>query len=138
MITIKPFNHDQNEANLIQLLSKHQEELKQVPAEKNQTFSLAIYDNQSYIGGITANKWMNATHISLLALKNQYHGCGYGSQLLKQAEEFAIEAGSELITVHTQEYQAKRFYEKFGYHVFGKLVDTPFKGTTKYYLVKRI
>lgn len=138
MITLKPFDHKENEKHLIQLLSEHQEEVKQVPAEKNQFFSLALYDNALYIGGITANKWMNATHISLLALKSRYYGCGYGSQLLKQAEEFAIGAGSELITVHTQDYQAKRFYEKFGYDVFGKVADTPFKGTTKYYLVKRI
>lgn len=138
MIEFKKLNQQENDAKLIALLSQNQVEEKKIPAEKNTVFSLALYDDTLYIGGITANKWMNTTHISLLAVAKNYRGKGYGSQLFKKAETFAIESGSELITVHTQDYQAKAFYEKYGYHVFGQLEDTPFSGTTKYYLVKRI
>ncbi|EOH99347.1 hypothetical protein UAW_00497 [Enterococcus haemoperoxidus ATCC BAA-382] len=138
MLDYKSLNQKENETNLIKLLSENQEEEKNVPAEKNLPFSLALYDNELYIGGITANKWMNATHISLLAINKNYRGKGYGLQLLKKAETFAIDSGSSLITINTQDYQAKNFYEKYGYQVFGQLVDTPFIGTTKYYLVKRI
>lgn len=81
---------------------------------------------------------MNATYISLLAINKNYRGKSYGAQLLKKAETFAIESGSSLITINTQDYQAKTFYEKYGYQVFGQLLDIPFIGTTKYYLVKRI
>ncbi|MBO0474009.1 hypothetical protein IGL98_001184 [Enterococcus sp. DIV0840] len=138
MIDYKSLNQKENEAKLIKLLSENQEEEKSIPAETNQPFSLALYDKDLYIGGITANKWMNATHISLLAINKNYRGEGYGTQLLKKAEAFAVESGSSLITIHTQDYQAKTFYEKYGYQVFGQLADTPFIGTTKYYLVKRI
>ncbi|MEI5989222.1 GNAT family N-acetyltransferase [Enterococcus crotali] len=138
MIEFKPLPKDENETELIALLSKNQEEIKKIPAEQNTAFSIALYDDQHYIGGITANKWMNATHISLLAINKDYRGKGYGSQLLQKAEQFAIKEGSSLITIHTQDYQAKTFYEKFDYHVFGKLDNTPFTGTTKYYLVKKI
>ncbi|WP_430603481.1 hypothetical protein IGJ02_000989 [Enterococcus sp. DIV0724b] len=138
MLDYKSLNQKENETNLIKLLSENQEEEKNVPAEKNLPFSLALYDNELYIGGITANKWMNATHISLLAINKNYRSKGYGLQLLKKAETFAIDSGSSLITINTQDYQAKNFYEKYGYQVFGQLVDTPFIGTTKYYLVKRI
>lgn len=138
MIEYRSLETTENEANLITLLSQNQEEVKNIPAESNTDFSIALYDEQQYIGGITANKWMNATHISLLALKKAYRGRGYGSQLLKKAETFALQEGSDLITINTQDYQAKTFYEKHGYHVFGQLVDTPFVGTTKYYLVKRV
>ncbi|OEG19662.1 GNAT family N-acetyltransferase [Enterococcus quebecensis] len=134
----KPLDKEKNETNLITLLSENQEEEKKIPAEENIPFSLALYDNDLYIGGITANKWMNATHISLLAVNKNDRGKGYGSQLLKRAEEFAIETDSALITINTQDYQAKSFYEKLGYQVFGKLEDTPFIGTTKYYLVKQL
>lgn len=138
MLDYKSLNQKENETNLIKLLSENQEEEKNVPAEKNLPFSLALYDNELYIGGITANKWMNATHISFLAINKNYRSKGYGLQLLKKAETFAIDSGSSLITINTQDYQAKNFYEKYGYQVFGQLVDTPFIGTTKYYLVKRI
>lgn len=138
MFHYKSIDLEQNEARLISLLSENQEAEKNIPAEKNTTFSLALYDDDRYIGGITANKWMNATHVSLLAINAAYRGQGYGTALLEKAEAFAKDSGSKLITIHTQDYQAKSFYEKFGYHVFGQLADTPFKGTTKYYFVKHI
>lgn len=138
MIEFKPLAITENEACLIDLLSENQVEIKKVPVEENRAFSLALYDGNQYIGGITANKWMNATHISLLALSKSYRHQGYGTQLLKKAETFAKQEGAALITINTQDYQAKTFYEKQGYHVFGQLADTPFVGTTKYYLVKQI
>lgn len=138
MIEYKKLNQVQNESNLIALLSEKQEEEKNIPTEQNMPFSLALYENGLYIGGITANKWMNTTHISLLALKKAYRGKGYGTELLKKAEDFAIASDSKLITIHTQDYQAKTFYEQYGYQVFGQLEDSPFTGTTKFYLVKRI
>ncbi|MBM7690048.1 hypothetical protein IGJ55_002286 [Enterococcus sp. AZ170] len=138
MIEYKKLNQAQNETHLIALLSEKQEEEKNIPAEENTPFSLALYDNDFYIGGITANKWMNETHISLLAINKEYRGKGYGTELLKKAEDFASASGTKLITINTQDYQAKTFYEQYGYQVFGQLKDTPFIGTTKYFLVKRI
>lgn len=138
MIEYKKLNQAQNETHLIALLSEKQEEEKNIPAEERTPFSLALYDNDCYIGGITANKWMNETHISLLAINKEYRGKGYGTELLKKAEDFASVSGTKLITINTQDYQAKTFYEQYGYQVFGQLKDTPFLGTTKYYLVKRI
>jgi GNAT superfamily N-acetyltransferase len=138
MLKFKKMDRSENEDQLINLLSENQLEEKQIPTEDNVDFSLALYENDTYIGGITANKWMNTTHISLLALNKPYRGRGLGTQLLKKAEAFAAEEGSSVITIHTQDYQAKTFYEQFGYRTFGKLEDVPFKGTSKYYLVKRI
>lgn len=74
----------------------------------------------------------------MLAVNKAYRGKGYGQQLLKKAETFALKAGAKLITINTQDYQAKTFYEKVGYHLFGQLEDMPFNGTTNYYFVKRI
>lgn len=138
MIEIKQLDKLENEANLIALLSENQVEEMNVPSESNTDFSIALYDDNNYIGGITANKWMNTTHISLLAINKLYRGQGFGTLLLEKAENFALKSDSKLITIHTQDYQAKTFYEKYGYQVFGKLQDTPFIGTAKYYLVKRI
>lgn len=84
MIEFKPLAITENEACLIDLLSENQVEVKKVPVEENRVFSLALYDGNQYIGGITANKWMNATHISLLALSKSYRHQGYGTQLLKK------------------------------------------------------
>ncbi|MTD41573.1 GNAT family N-acetyltransferase [Erwinia sp. CPCC 100877] len=138
MLEFKSLDLVENKERLIDLLSENQEAEKNVPTEENTSFSLALYKDNRYIGGITANKWMNTTHISLLALNEEHRSNGYGTKLLKQAEAFAAECGSKQITINTQDYQAKTFYEKFGYQVFGQLADTPFEGTTKYYLVKQL
>jgi GNAT superfamily N-acetyltransferase len=138
MLEFKQLTLVENEKRLISLLSENQESEKNVPAEENISFSLALYENNRYIGGVTANNWMNTTHISLLALKKDKRLKGYGTQLLKKAEAFAVECGAKQMTINTQDYQAKSFYEKYGYQVFGKLADTPFEGTTKYYLVKQV
>jgi GNAT superfamily N-acetyltransferase len=138
MLEFKQLTLVENEKRLISLLSENQESEKNVPAEENISFSLALYENNRYIGGVTANSWMNTTHISLLALKKDKRLKGYGTQLLKKAEAFAVECGAKQMTINTQDYQAKSFYEKYGYQVFGELADTPFEGTTKYYLVKQV
>ncbi|MFK4566068.1 GNAT family N-acetyltransferase [Enterococcus sp. UD-01] len=138
MLEFKQLTLAENEKRLIALLSEQQEAEKKVPAEENTSFSCALYEDGHYIGGITANKWMNTTHISLLALNKEARSKGYGTKLLQKAEAFAADCGSSQITIHTQDYQAKAFYEKFGYRVFGQLADTPFAGTTKYYLVKQL
>ncbi|MHC5228962.1 hypothetical protein ACYSNW_11835 [Enterococcus sp. LJL99] len=40
------------------------------------------------------------------------------------------------ITVSTQDYQVLEFYKKYGFNVFGKLINALFDGTTKYYFEK--
>jgi len=50
---------------------------------------------------------------------------GYGEGLLKRAEEEALKKGCRAIHLDTMSFQAKPFYEKFGYTVFGMLDDLP-------------
>lgn len=138
MIELKQLDIATNEKKLISFLETHQLEITAIPPQKPTDFSLAAYDDGTYIGGVTASNWMNTTHVSLLAIDKNYRKHGLGSKLLLLAEQFAHEQQAEIITISTQDYQAKEFYEKHGYKVFGQLADSPFKGTTKYYLEKRI
>lgn len=138
MIEFEKLAIETNEKKLISLLDAHQIEVTGVAQHKPTDFSLAAYEAGAYIGGVTATNWMNTTHVSLLAVDKNYRKHGLGSKLLLQAEQFAQEQKAEIITISTQDYQAKDFYVKHGYTVFGQLADSPFKGTTKYYLEKRL
>ncbi|WP_086349156.1 GNAT family N-acetyltransferase [Candidatus Enterococcus clewellii] len=138
MIEFEKLAVEANEKEIISLLDAHQIEATGVAQHIPIDFSLAAYEDGTYIGGITASNWMNTTHVSLLAIDKNYRKHGLGSKLLIQAEQFAQEQQAEIITISTQDYQAKGFYEKHGYTVFGQLADSPFKGTTKYYLEKRL
>ncbi|MCB5955411.1 GNAT family N-acetyltransferase [Enterococcus sp. CWB-B31] len=138
MVEFKEIDFKENERNIIAFLDAHQTEATGVEQAIPTHFSIGAYDGTKYIGGITANNWMNTTHISLLAVDTEYRKDGLGSNLLIQAENYAKSQNAEIITIHTQDYQAKTFYEKHSYHVLGKLPNSPFKGTTKYYLAKQL
>lgn len=87
---------------------------------------------------MTAETRYNQTYVKLLAVKPNFRGRQIGLTLLQAAEKFARVQGSEILTIATQDFQAREFYESFGFVVYGQLRDAPFKGTTKYLLEKRL
>lgn len=56
---------------------------------------------------------------------------------MNAAENFAKEKGFKYMRTDTLSFQAKPFYEKLGFKVFGELPDQP-KGHTTYCLVKEL
>ena len=62
---------------------------------------------------------------------------GYGSILLKEVEKIAKEKGCYLIHLDTFDFQAKDFYVKHGYEVFGVLDNCP-PGHKRYFMKKDI
>jgi GNAT superfamily N-acetyltransferase len=49
-------------------------------------------------------------------------GKGHGSALLNAVEDYAAAQGHLLAYVETTSFQARPFYERLGYRVFGELV----------------
>ena len=95
-------------------------------------------ENGRVIAGCTAevNHW-NALHIDALWVSEEYRKCGLGSGLLKEVEKIAAESGCTLAHLSTFDFQAKDFYIKQGYEVFGTLENCP-EGHCRYYLKKVI
>jgi ribosomal protein S18 acetylase RimI-like enzyme len=58
-------------------------------------------------------------------------------ELLQAAEDYAVERGCFAATLETHSFQARPFYEKFGYQVFGTLEDYP-PGHAKFFFRKRL
>jgi GNAT superfamily N-acetyltransferase len=87
-----------------------------------------------FVGGIIAelNRW-GTIMIKVLVVMPSYRGQGYGSQLLNRVHQFAHENDVYLIYLDTFYPQAKKFYEKHGYTVSGKLENYP-KGHVLYSL----
>ncbi|MDH6364987.1 ribosomal protein S18 acetylase RimI-like enzyme [Enterococcus sp. PF1-24] len=137
-MAIKELPKEQNSTDLISLLESHQLKEKAISATPKADFSYGFFDGEQYLGGITANVFMNTMHVQLLAVAEEVRGKAIGQQLLHTVEAEATKLKCTYITIHTQDYQALTFYQKFGYQVFGQLPDMPFTGTTKYYLYKRL
>jgi len=110
----------------------------EVVFEKDSRFAVFAYDkNNQVAGGIRAVAFWNYCIIELLWLSEEFRNKGLGKALLLKAEEYVRDLGFEYIRVETTDFQAKSFYEKQGYEVFGKLTNYP-KGHDMYCLVKKL
>ena len=79
----------------------------------------------------------NCLYIDTLWIKEEYRKEKLGSKLLKEVEEIAKEKGCHLIHLDTFDFQAKDFYIKYGYEIFGVLDDCP-EEHSRYYMKKSI
>ncbi|QAA32470.1 GNAT family N-acetyltransferase [Clostridium manihotivorum] len=79
----------------------------------------------------------NCLYVDVLWVKEGFRDKGYGSILLKEVETIAKEKGCKLIHLDTFDFQAKDFYLKHGYEVFGILEDCP-ESHNRYYLKKTL
>ena len=126
----------------ISLLAKNfnqyvKKEMPGLPAEsEDQIFMLNVYDDkQHYIGGILANCYWDGLEIDTLWISPSHRGNGLGTKLLQHAEQYALNNGSVIAFLRTVD--AKQFYEKSGYAVYGILEDRPI-GTFLYHMKKRL
>ena len=84
--------------------------------------------------GFLAWQWLS---IDLLWVDQPLRGQGYGTALLAQAEQAARDAGCIAARLDTYEFQARPFYERNGYSVYGELAGYP-AGTRTYLLKKSL
>jgi len=88
-------------------------------------------------GGILADLWGGWMHITFLWVEEPLRKHGYGGQLLNAAEDEARAKGCHNAFVETFSFQARPFYERFGYQVIATLDDYP-PGHTYYFLRKAL
>lgn len=84
--------------------------------------------------GYLAWQWLT---VDLLWVDESLRGQGYGAALLADAERAARAAGCVAARLDTYEFQARPFYERHGYGVYGILEGYP-AGTRQYFLRKAL
>jgi GNAT superfamily N-acetyltransferase len=89
------------------------------------------------VGGITAELFGGWAYISLLWVAESLRNQGLGTELLNRLEAEAIRLGCKHAHVDTYSFEARPFYERAGYEVFGRLDDYP-QGHCKYFLKKKL
>jgi GNAT superfamily N-acetyltransferase len=90
-----------------------------------------------WLGGLLGSLWGGWLHVRILWVDPAARGQGSGTRLLRAAEEYAVERGCFAATLETHSFQARPFYEKCGYQIFGTLEDWP-PGHTKFFMQKRL
>ena len=72
-------------------------------------------------GGLVGEICWNWMEVKILMVDESLRGGGHGSRLLQEAERIASVRGCDFIKLDTLSFQARGFYEKHGYDVFGTL-----------------
>lgn len=135
---IRQLNKTENTKQLTELLTEYDQTIFDSINYKETIFSLGLFEENRYSGGILGKMRGNTLHISLLAVKEGCRKKGYGKQLVTEMEKIAKQHRCRYLTVNTQDYQGLTYYKQLDFAVFGELEDCPFEGTTKYYLKKKI
>ena len=88
------------------------------------------------LGGVLAcGVLWNVLHIQTVWVREDCRRTGIASALLREVEEEAKQQGCGIAQLDTYDFQAKGFYEKCGYWVFGELKGAP-AGHSHYYMYK--
>ena len=94
-------------------------------------------DELGVAGGLLGHTRWNWLYVAKLWVDERARERGVGTQLLMAAEELARSRGCTDVSLDTFEYQARPFYEKLGYELFGTLDGYP-PGYRQFYLRKRL
>lgn len=88
------------------------------------------------IGGISGSTYLSSLEIEVLWVNEDYRGQNIASQLLKETENEAKEAGCQLAHLTTYSFQAPLFYQKRGFVVCGEVDGFP--NNIKLYILKKL
>lgn len=90
-----------------------------------------------HVGGLWAKCGYGWMFVELLAVPEAHRGKDYGTALMQEAERIARTHDCVGMWLDTYEFQARGFYEKLGFEVFGVLDDHP-PGQKHFFLRKRL
>ena len=88
------------------------------------------------IGGLWGTLLFGWLRIELLFVPEAMRGASVGTAVMRRAEAVAAERGCIGACLDTYSFQARGFYEKLGYNLFGTIEDCP-PGGAHHYLQKR-
>ena len=94
-------------------------------------------ESAAVIGGLWGRTSWSFLYVELLYVPDLLRGQGFGSRLLRQAEEEALRRGCTGAWLDTFSFQAPDFYRRRGYTVFGAIEDYP-PGHRRYFLRKSL
>ena len=100
-------------------------------------YNMVLKDHEgNLVGGVITTMYRYSMYVETLWIDEAYRKFGYGSQLMRQAEETARAHGCTMMQLDTFNYQAPEFYKKLGFVQYGELGYK--EGFVRHYLMKRL
>lgn len=123
----------QDEEFVIGNLWKHNSQFDEV--DITPLFLTLRNEQNQILGGLVARTWWQGLEVQYLWVGEAARGQGKGRELMLKAEEVAKTRGCRMAYVDTFNFQARGFYEKLGYSVYGSM-DGYLGKYTRFYLQK--
>ncbi|WP_075795900.1 GNAT family N-acetyltransferase [Massilia putida] len=92
---------------------------------------------RNVVGGLVGATYLGWLQIQAVWISEALRGKGYGTRLMRQAEDQARERRCPRVFLETLSFQALPFYEKLGYQVVSRIADFP-PGGARYALTKML
>ena len=89
------------------------------------------------VGGLWGTTSFRHLFVELIFIPEAMRRGGIGREIIRQAEEEAARRGCVGVWLDTFSFQARGFYEKLGYSIFGMLEDYP-PGHQRYFMTKSL
>jgi len=84
--------------------------------------NVAVRDSDGKVcGGIVARVNADALYVSLVWLEDHLRGTGQGRRMMQKVEDEGRKLGAQIAWLNTLSFQARPFYEKLGYRLFGEM-----------------
>lgn len=111
----------------------------QAPHAEGAAFALTLTNDgdPTVAGGLWALALWGSFYIGLVVVPQHARGQGLGRALMKQAEDEALRLACRHMWLDTYAFQARPFYERLGFEVFGQL-DGPSPIFPRYFMQKRL
>ena len=109
----------------------------QIGPSNEEPVKFVAFDVEGVVGGVIGHTRWNWLYVAKLWVDERARGQGVGTKLLTAAEDLARKRGCVGASLDTFEYQARPFYEKLGYELFGTLDGYP-PGSRQFYLRKKL
>jgi GNAT superfamily N-acetyltransferase len=94
-------------------------------------------DDGEILGGLLGQIWAKRIYVSILAVQEPFRSKSYGTELMSRAEQYAVERGCSDSWLSTFSFQARPFYERLGYRLFGTLENYP-DSHSLFFMTKRL
>jgi GNAT superfamily N-acetyltransferase len=106
---------------------------------QGEAFALTILASSSdeVLGGLWALSLWGSFYIGLVVTPETARGQGLGTELMRRAEAEALARGCRMMWLDTYAFQARAFYERLGFTVFGQ-IDGPAPMFPRYFMSKAL
>jgi len=103
------------------------------------TLDVLVRDDNSGepVGGLLGHTSYGLFFLDLFCLPEALRGSGFGTRIMRVAEDEAQRRGCTAAVVYTVTFQAPAFYERHGYRRFGEVACPP-DGATRIFLSKSL